>query len=353
LAKKIAFLVPYPIGEAPSQRFRFEQYFKYLEQTGITISTYPFYDLDTWKIMYQKGRIMAKFFGVLLSFVKRIGLLFQLNQFDYVFIHRELSPIGPPVFEWIIAKILRKKIIYDFDDAIWLTDEKFRLTNVLRCFWKVRFICKWSYKISCGNQYLMNYALQWNKNVIHNPTTIDTTHHTFIELSENELPIIGWTGSHSTLKYLEPLISTLKGFENQFKLLVICNVDPKYDLQNYEFVKWSEQSEVEALNRIDIGIMPLPDDEWAKGKCGFKALQYMALKKAVVISPVGVNIQIVRDGVNGYLASSPEEWKEHLLTLLSNKEKRNSLGELGYQTLINGYSVESNKKNFLSLFALN
>ena len=350
MAKQIAFLVPYPIGEAPSQRFRFEQYFKYLEQSGITISTYPFYDLDTWKIMYQKGRMMAKFFGVLLSFVKRISLLFQLYQFDYVFIHRELSPIGPPVFEWIIAKILRKKIIYDFDDAIWLTDEKFRLTNVLRCFWKVGFICKWSYKVSCGNQYLMDYALQWNKNVIHNPTTIDIAHHTCIESPEDELPIIGWTGSHSTLKYLEPLIETLKGLENQFKLLVICNVDPKYDLQNYEFVKWSEQSEVEALNRIDIGIMPLPDDEWAKGKCGFKALQYMALKKAVVISPVGVNIQIVRDGVNGYLASSPEEWKEHLLTLLSNKEKRNSLGELSYQTLINGYSVESNKNNFLSLF---
>jgi glycosyltransferase involved in cell wall biosynthesis len=348
--KTILFITPYPQGKAPSQRFRFEQYFEILSQNNYQFDTAPFYSDEVWAILYKKGLIFKKVFSVLTSFFSRFLLVFKLRKYDFVFIHREVCPLGPPVFEWIIAKICRKKIIYDFDDAIWLTDEKARFSNFIRCFWKVKYICRWSYKISCGNDYLASYAKQFNNQVITNPTTIDLKHHKSIEVPENQVFTIGWTGSHSTLKYLDTVYPVLKKLENKIKLLVICDKDPAYDLKNYQFLAWSEEAEVIGLQQIDIGIMPLPNDEWTKGKCGFKALQYMAMKKSVVLSPVGVNTQIIQNGVNGFWASDEVEWQEKLTQLIENKELREKMGALGFETLKNNFSVESNKRNFLDLF---
>jgi glycosyltransferase involved in cell wall biosynthesis len=321
-----------------------------LEQAGFSYQIAPFYSDKTWEILYRKGDKIAKFLGVLGGFLKRITLIFNVSKYDFVFIHREICPIGPPIFEWIIAKLLHKKLIFDFDDAIWLTDEKARLTNLVRCFWKVGNICSYSYKISTGNEYLADYARQFNNNVIINPTTIDLEHHKTSENTKNEFVTIGWTGSHSTLKYLQTIYPVLKKLEDKCKLLVICDVNPEYDLKHYEFVPWSEENEVLGLQKIDIGIMPLPNNEWTKGKCGFKALQYMALKKAVILSPVGVNTQIIQDNKNGYWADTEQEWESKILELIQNKELRNEFGLLGFETLKNHYSVEANKENFLNLF---
>ena len=121
--------MPYPHGQAPSQRFRFEQYYNYLDEQEYSYKTYSFYSERTWAIMYGEGKLVQKIVGVLLSFLKRMLLLIQLIPYDYVFIHREALPLGVPFYEWFIAKVLRKKIIYDFDDAIWKTDEKGRTLN--------------------------------------------------------------------------------------------------------------------------------------------------------------------------------------------------------------------------------
>jgi hypothetical protein len=118
----VFFLFPYPLGESPSQRFRFEQYFKFLEKAGVTAYKQSFWDIKTWQVLYKKGHIAQKVIGFLTGIVKRIYLLLKIGKADYVFIHREVMPVGPPVFEWIVAKIFRKKIIYDFDDAIWLSN---------------------------------------------------------------------------------------------------------------------------------------------------------------------------------------------------------------------------------------
>src|SRR6478609_7825407 len=173
---KILFLVPYPIGESPSQRFRFEQYFNILIQNGHSYHHQSFLDAEDWKLFFQKGRPATKLFFLLKGFFKRLLVLFQLGNYSIIFIHRELTPIGPPVFEWIISKVFKKKIIYDFDDAIWLTDRKNEswILKTLKWRSKVRSICQWSYKVSCGNEYLRSYARQFNKQVVYNPTTIDT-----------------------------------------------------------------------------------------------------------------------------------------------------------------------------------
>ena len=120
MGKSIYFLVPYPLGKAPSQRFRFEQYFKLLEEKGFQFKVRSFYSDSTWTFLHQEGHVLSKAFKITLAFFVRFFQLFSLLKYDFIFIHREVAPIGPPFFEWIIAKILRKKIIYDFDDAIWL-----------------------------------------------------------------------------------------------------------------------------------------------------------------------------------------------------------------------------------------
>ena len=356
---KILFLIPYPLQEAPSQRFRFEQYLPLLSNNSHSFEVQSFLTGENWKVFYSKGRALQKCLILLIGFLKRINTLFILRKFDLIFIHRETTPIGPPIFEWIIAKIFQKKIIYDFDDSIWLTDKtnESRLEKLLRWRNKVGSICKWSTKVSCGNSYLSEYARGFNKNVVLNPTTIDTEklhdpEGTPVKRRDDNITI-GWTGSHSTLKYLHLLEPVLLKLETTFahvRFLVIADRNPELSLQRVDFLKWSRETEADDLRQMDIGVMPLPDDEWAKGKCGFKALQYMSMEIPCVVSSVGVNTTIVEHGVTGFLAKTEADWQDCITSLIENKLLRKQIGKAGRKKVIDHYSVLSNQRNFLSLF---
>lgn len=356
---KILFIVPYPAGEAPSQRFRFEQYFGILSQKGYAYSVASFLTLADWQILYHKGNGVIKAVNFFIAFIKRFFLLFRMPAFDFVFIHREAAPVGPPVFEWIIAKVLRKKIIYDFDDAIWLTDKKNEsgIEKLIRWRSKVKAICSWSYKVSCGNEYLCAYARQFNSNVVYNPTTIDTTglhNPESVRNREKQKITLGWTGSHSTLKYLKEVESALLSLEKKYpqtEVLIIANEKPELALSSLKFLPWRKETESQDLAQMDIGIMPLPDDEWTKGKCGFKALQYMAMNVPAIVSPVGVNTRVVDHGVTGFHASTQDEWFRYLEELITSEPLRKKMGEAGRQKVIDQYSVLSNASTFLSLFS--
>lgn len=355
MSKTLFFLVPYPKGEAPSQRFRFEQYLTTFESEGYSIEIHPFYDYKTWQTLYSEGNSLKKAFGVIICFFKRFGLILQLRRADHIFIHREVAHVGPPIFEWIIAKVLRRNYIYDFDDAIWLPNysESNARFHRLKAYWKVNYVMKWAFKVIAGNEYLASYARQFNQQVQVIPTTIDTeNHHTILSNHEKEEIVIGWTGTHTTLHYLDELVPVLKELEktHAFKFLVISNEAPKYELNSLEFVKWNKETEIEDLARMNIGVMPLQHDIWSEGKCGFKGLQYMALEIASIMSPVGVNTSIVHDGKNGFLASNFEDWKEKLTLLIEDKELRIKLGKAGKITINDRYSVEANKNNYLQLF---
>jgi len=354
---KIFFIVPYPLDEAPSQRFRFEQYLPLLTDSKYYYKTESFFSKPVWDVVYQPGKILPKICYVLWGFVKRYLLLFKILGYDFIFIHRESTPFGPPIIEWMIAKVLKKKIIYDFDDAIWTTDKRHEssLEKIIRCRKKVSLICRWSYKVSCGNQFLCEYARTYNNSVVLNPTTIDLSKiesYAYPSINNNEV-IIGWTGSHSTLKYLSAIENVLKLIEQKYpfvKFLVIANRKPALSLKALLYLPWTKTTEVDDLRRIDIGIMPLPDDEWSQGKCGFKALQYMALGIPPVISPVGVNKEIVSHGEDGFLCATHQEWKTTLEFLIQNPAVRKSTGEKARLKVIDNYSVSSNATNFLSLF---
>ncbi|HIP31674.1 MAG TPA: glycosyltransferase [Crocinitomicaceae bacterium] len=355
MSKRILFLAPYPYEEAPSQRFRFEQYFNFLKEQGYEIEIHSFLNEKTWKSLYNHGSFFAKAMGIIGSFWRRKLLMFKVRKFDYIFIHREASMIGPPIFEWFIAKVLRRKYIYDYDDAIWLPNysQQNARFHKLKAYGKVKKIIKWADIVVTGNSFLQEFGNQYNKNVVIIPTTIDLKNSHNQPTNHSHSPVnIGWTGSHTTMSYLDSLIPILQELEKEHHLTftIISNEKPDYDLQSLQFIKWKKETEIEDLSSINIGVMPLTDSEWAKGKCGFKALQYMALGIPALVSPVGVNTEVIEDGKNGYLCATSEEWKEKLSLLLNNQQLREQIGKEGYKTVRTKYSVEANRDNYQKLF---
>jgi len=352
---KVLFLFPYPSGTAASQRFRFEQYLPFLEEAGITYRLEPFLDQSTWQILYKPGHHWAKLAGILKGFGRRIRLLPRVPAYDFVFIHREAAPLGPPLLEWCIARVFRKRIIYDFDDAIWLpnTSAHNRMAARLKWHQKTAAICRWAYKVSAGNRYLADYAGEYNSRVTVNPTTIDTVGlHNQVKNQATAEVVIGWTGTHSTIGYLEAILPVLRELEQayRFTFLVISDQPPAFHLRSLRYIPWTKTTEREDLLRMNIGVMPLTDDLWAEGKCGFKALQYMALGIPAVASPVGVNRDIIQDGINGYLCRTDSKWKQALTDLLQSREIRTRLGQAARQRVEKGYSVQANRFTFLRFF---
>lgn len=352
---KVLLLLPYPLHKAPSQRFRIEAYFPLLEENNFEIYPQSFLENKSWNILYRRGSFFQKAIAVAKGFAKRwMAVIFLVHKYDFVIVHREAAPLGPPIYEWIISRIWRKKIIFDFDDAIWLPaiSEQNRIAAFIKCFWKTKYICKWSYKIAAGNQYLADYAKRYNLNVTVLPTAVDTSvRYKSLVCQKVERPSIGWTGSHSTIKYLDAVVPILQKLEEKydFDFYVICNQKPSFQLRSLKYIEWKQATEIEDLKKINIGIMPLEADRWSEGKCGFKIIQYLALGIPAVASPVGVNKNIV-DKEIGYLCSSEEDWYKALSDLLEDKTLRGEMGKNGRSKIINYYSLEANAVSFLNLF---
>lgn len=352
---KILFIAAHRPDRSPSQRFRFEQYFDYLRDNGWECHlSYLLSEKDD-KIFYSSGKFFQKLMIFCKSVIKRGRNLASKNKYDIIFIQREAFMTGSVFFERRFSKG-RAKIIFDFDDAIWKMDisEANKKLGFLKNPSKTSSIISLSDMVFAGNQYLADYALQFNKNVILIPTTIDTDYHeNNFEKKENTI-CIGWTGSLTTIKHFQFAVPVLEKLKNEFGNRISFKVigDKNYTNENLGItgIEWVRQSEISELQTIDIGIMPLPDDEWAKGKCGLKGLQYMALGIPTIMSPVGVNMEIITQGINGFLASSEEEWLEKLRILIENKEMREKFKTEGRKTVEEKYSKNAWKRVILDTF---
>lgn len=355
--RKILILCQQEKGITPGQRFRIEQYLSFLEENNYEIEFSSLMKHSDNKYLYSAGFFIRKFIILVKSIFIRIYDLIRVksNEFDAVFIYRDALMIGSVFFERQISKT-SVPIIYDFDDAIWLNDvsDGNRKLAWLKNPDKTTKIIKYSTLVTVGNQFLANFAKSINSNTVIIPTTIDTNYHIPInkEIIKEKI-CIGWTGSITTVKHFNYLIPVLKKLlavypHIEYKLIG----DPNFENKELGIkgIEWKIETEIFDLQQIDIGIMPLPDDEWSRGKCGFKALQYMALEIPCVISPHGVNSDIVRDGVNGFLADNEHEWFEKISMLIENKQLRLTLGRAGRQTIIAKYSVEANKMKWKEAF---
>jgi glycosyltransferase involved in cell wall biosynthesis len=353
--KKILLITPYPNGKVGSQRFRFEMFLDQLKAEGAIIKQSAFFNEQTFSILYQSDHTFQKVFGTLLGFAKRKLDILKSLFYDYIFIHREATPFGPPFFEFIVAKIFRKKVIFDFDDAIWKKDiaDANKLIAILKQPSKVEKICRWSSKVSAGNAYLAEYAKQYNDDSFIIPTIVDTDkQHNRLQNQNIDQVCIGWTGTNTTLKYLDAIVPVLKKLEEEyaFSFFVIADKNPDLPLKSFQFIPWKKETEIEDLLKFHIGLMPLNNEEWEKGKCGFKAIQYMALGIPAIATSIGVNMDIIEHGKNGYLVTSHEDWEKYITALITSEELRKSMGELARKKIENHYSKKSGYSDFRNLF---
>lgn len=250
----------------------------------------------------------------------------------------------------------KAKIVFDFDDSIWLANVSAgnKMFGWLKNADKTKDIIALSDLIFAGNKYLFDYSVQFNKNAVIVPTTIDTDEYIRKEIKKDDNKIcIGWSGSFTTIQHFEFAVPFLKEIKKIFGDRVYFKVIGDKNYSNAELnihgADWKKETEIEDLSEFDIGIMPLPDDEWAKGKCGLKGLQYMALEIPTIMSPVGVNVEIIESGVNGFLASTEQEWIEKISLIIHSKELRNKIGKTGRETVLKNYSVTALKPKYLEL----
>lgn len=352
---KILFLTLHRKDRSPGQRFRHEQYLDYLERNGVEITYSPMLDARQDKIFYGSGNTSGKIGVGISAMLKRVKDVFRSNRYDYIFIYRDAFFFGT-FFEWLFKKS-KAKLIFDFDDSIWLQDE-----NPNQSFFqKLKNPAKTGKIISycdltiAGNEYLASYARKHTDSVTIIPTTIDMADYVRVHVSKQQPGIcIGWSGSFSTIKHFESALEPLKKIKEKYGDQVYFKVIGDGSYKNEDLgirgLAWKSETEVSDLCEIDIGIMPLPDDDWSKGKCGLKGLQYMALEIPTIMSPVGVNSDIIQDGENGFLASTTEEWVEKLSLLIENIDLRKRVGKVGRKTVERDFSVEANKEKWLDVF---
>ncbi|MEN8251770.1 MAG: glycosyltransferase family 4 protein, partial [Bacteroidota bacterium] len=331
MRNKVLFIGMHRPNRSPSQRYRFEQYFPFLEANGIQCDLSYLIGEEDDKLLYKKGHYWAKLNIFLKSIRQRRKDIKRAKTYDYIFIQREAFMTGTTWFEKQLVKS-EVPVIFDFDDAIWTNDpgQHLGVLGRLKRPEKTSEIISLANKVIAGNQYLANYASEYNKKVEVIPTTIDTRLYQPSFKPERDQLVIGWTGSFSTIKHFEMVLPVLKKlkerFGNKISFSVIGDASYVNDPLNIKGIPWNSATEVEDLQAIDIGIMPLPDEEWTRGKCGAKGLQYMGLGIPTIMSPVGVNTEIIQDGENGFLASSDKEWVDKISRLIESSELREKLG---------------------------
>jgi glycosyltransferase involved in cell wall biosynthesis len=348
----VLVLASKPWGLAPGQRFRIEQWAPWLElEHQIHVVLVPFESDRLSKILYRPGHLVQKAAWIAYDFARRVRTMIGVRGYDAVIIFREASLIGPALYERWVAST-RVPVIYDFDDAIWMRQPgvKASIFSALHFYSKTSTICRIATAVTAGNSYLAAYARHQNPNVHVIPTSIETNDYK-LDPEPPERPfVVCWTGSTSTLVHFELARAPLEQLAARIPLVVkvICNRPPERPIEGAEmrFVPWSAETEAAEIADCHAGIMPLPDDEFSRGKCGLKALQYMAAGRPVVVSPVGVNREIVQHGQNGFIASSTEEFVTSLTQLANDPELRERMGREARRTVERDYSAREVARRF-------
>ena len=338
---RVLFIVPYPT-EGPSNRFRVEQYLPALREKGVEFKVRAFYNARLYAILHGEGRYLEKLFYLAGSTMARLVDIFRSINYDIVFIHREAFPSKDPVFEWLF-RLFAKKIIYDFDDAIFLTKPA-----------KVRMLLRTADHVIAGNAFLREESIRYNKNVTILPTPIDTDRYlpAFSRPGRKKV-VIGWIGTSTTFAYLASVSDVFRRLSEKYENVEFRAVGagagpgPSALINR---IKWHLESEVGELQGFDIGIMPMPENDWTKGKCAFKILEYMAVGIPSVASPVGMNKEVITDGLNGFLVSTDKGWFEKLSALIESPSLRESIGRKGRETVEKIYSLGVSVPKMLSIF---
>ena len=353
---KVLALSPIP-EEGAGCRFRVSQYIPYLRAAGFDVTISAFYTPAFFKVVYRRGHYAKKAAMFVAQTARRLRELLSVADYELVLLYREAIPLGPPLLERMIAA-RGIPIVYDFDDAIFLpsVSDANKAISFLKNPGRVATILRLSSEVVVGNSFLAEYARRHNDSVTVIPTAVDTSR--FVPRSPDAAPrqqlVVGWIGSPTTFAYLEGLAGVLRDVatRHDFVLKVSGAGRPvEFPGVNVQEVPWSMADEVRLFNSCDVGVYPLTDDEWSKGKCGFKAIQCMACGVPVVAAAVGVNREIIEDGRNSFLASTPGEWVEKLGRLLSDAGLRRRMAIAGRETIEQRYSLNVTAPQLASVLA--
>jgi glycosyltransferase involved in cell wall biosynthesis len=344
-AMKVLCLTSFPI-EAACTRYRCTQFFDYLRRQDVQCTLRPFLSPALFRRLYTPGGWRYKIPRAAAAVARRTLDLLGAGRYDVLFVQREAALFGPPAVEWIAAKILRKPMVFDLDDAIfvsYVSPTYGRLAQWMKFPGKTAVNIRMSSSVIAGNEYLAAYARKLNPRVITIPTVVDTGKYVRRCDSASSDPIrIGWIGSPTTTQYLKSLIPVFEQLAHHRRfVLKIVGANRRIEVKGVTVAQseWELQRETADFQSLDIGVYPIAESEWSVGKSGFKAVQYMASGVPCVASPVGAVLEIIQDRTNGLLAATAQEWLEKLKLLIDDAALRAQLAENGRRTVEQRYST--------------
>lgn len=350
---RVLTLVPTQKGSSPGQRGSIELWESILKDSGIEIDYVPFETEKLHEILYTNGNYIAKTLEMIKGYANRLGLLRQLNDYDAVFVYREAALLGPAFLEKMIAR--KKPIIYQLDDPLFVPykSPSNGYLSYLKFFGKIKEIIRVSKVVIANSSHIRDYALQFNQNVWQIPSIVDTKKFAFRQISENpERVCIGWSGSPTTLKNIKLIEKPLQliSQENICNIHFIGGIDFDLENVNYTAQKWCEETEVHDLRKMQIGLIPLPENPWNKYKFIMKTAQYMALGIVPVGTPMASNTEVITHGENGFWAATEDEWVEYIRILVEDSKLRNRLSNNAAADARMKYSLEANAPKVIEAF---
>jgi glycosyltransferase involved in cell wall biosynthesis len=349
--KVIAF-ASYPI-EAAATRYRLQQFVEPLSRRGIALTIKPFLNSQQFATLYQPRAVASKALGLGGAGLLRIAAGFAARRADVVLVQREAMIFGPPLVEWLAARVFKRPMVLDLDDATYVpyTSPTYgKLGKALKWFSKTDDLIRWADIVTCGNRAIAEYAESKGATTRIIPTVVDTD----IFVPRQRVPpltdgplVLGWIGTHSTFPYLRAVFPVLQDLAktHRFKLRIVgagtSTVSiPDVEVENLE---WRLDREVEDFQSFDVGLYPIDPslyaEKWAAGKSGFKAIQYMAVGIPFVATPVGAMAEIGDAGTTHFQATSNDEWLTTLDLLLADAHLRQTMGASGRRHAVEHYSL--------------
>ena len=338
---KVLLLSRYgPLGA--SSRVRFLQYLPYFRSQGVEVTVKPLLSDAYLQALYSGG---SRWREVVRGYAGRILALLGARRFDVVIIEKELFPFMPAIAERFL-RLIGVPYVVDYDDALFHRYDCHSSVWVRRLLGKkIDSVMRHATTVIVGNNYLAEHAHRAGSNRVEIiPTVVDAERYQPKQKTDAEVPIVGWIGTPNTSRYLTPLLPVFEALQKEMSVRFVAVGARSEDFAGtpVETCPWSEETEVDSIQQFDIGIMPLEDSPWERGKCGYKLIQYMACGVPVIASPVGVNCEIVIPDENGLLADTPDEWKQALLRLLqTDTSTRHAMGRVGRKCVVDWYSLQA------------
>ncbi len=348
---KVLALSSYPL-EAASTRYRIVQYIEPLAEQGIYLTVQPFLTKSEFSGLYKPGRFVKKAAQMMAATGKRLRDSLDARKYDAVFVQREAMLFGPPLFEWLSKTVGKCPLILDLDDATYVryvSPTYGKLGSALKFFGKTDKLIDWSETVVCGNRYIAEYVEKKGARSVIVPTVVDTEKFHPVKKKEDQPPVLGWIGTHSTFPFLENLFPVLEKLarEYDFVLKIVGAGKSEINIKGVkvENLEWSLDREIHDFQSLDIGLYPLlstalVSEELILGKSGFKSIQYLSVGIPFVVTPLGITKEIGIEGESHFAAENHEQWYQRLAELLASEHLRRQMGMRGRTYALEHFTVE-------------